>query len=856
MIERLKQVLQGQEDNYLLPFYWQHGNHRDRIPEQLERIFQSGCRAVCVESRPHPDFCGEGWWADMDIILDVCQKNGARVWVLDDKHFPTGYANGLIEKKYPHLRQWSLIERHVDVMGPMKDASVLVAPSTPDTALISAVAYRRSGQGEDMTGEPIDLRRNVKGGYLYWDIPEGCYRIFFVYRSHSGMRQNYIDLITPESTDVLIEAVYEPHHARYARYFGNTLAGFFSDEPQFGNGFFGAHTCDYGKHDYRIGQDGLALPVNDRLIAMMSETLGEDAALYLGELWYESEHAPQTRYAYMDALSRLYRDNFCRRIGNWCRERGVEYIGHIIEDMGAHARTGYGPGHYFRALDGQDMGGVDIVLHQVMPGFARYMNASSCSRGVVDPEFNHYVLAKLAASIAHQNPHMKGRAMCEVFGAYGWGEGAPMMKWLIDFLLVRGVNHFVPHAFSPTYPDPDCPPHMGAEGHDPQFDGFSALMNYTNRAAHLLSGGRHIASVALLYHAEGEWMSRRDAAVQMQYPARSLYDAHLDFDIVCGDVLCDKATAEQGKLYIENESFDALVVPGAPLLPAELIVRLNDLAAGGVPVLYVGILPRGAVGRAIPCEEIGRVVRELGIHDVQVEGDFPLLRIYHTEHGGEHTFMLVNESHDLAVDTTLRLPEGIEGAFARLRLLEDIAWSETTDGDRVPVHLLPGQSEILVFGDLEGLTLSEPTATAEPITLTPTYTVDIAHANDLGAWEHLTVTRELFNITSSERLPDFAGKMRYTFHLPCEQATEHAFLDLGRVGQTARLYVNGHDCGIRIAAPYRFDIGAYLQVGDNTVTVEVANTLVGLHRDHFSYFLTLPPSGLLGPITLETEKNP
>ena len=82
-----------------------------------------------------------------------------------------------------------------------------------------------------------------------------------------------------------------------------------------------------------------------------------------------------------------------------------------------------------------------------------------------------------------------------------------MMKWLIDYLLVRGINWFVPHAFSPEFPDPDCPPHMGADGRDPQFGAFRELMAYTNRAAHLLSGGVHQAPAALLYHAEAEWMN-------------------------------------------------------------------------------------------------------------------------------------------------------------------------------------------------------------------------------------------------------------------------------------------------------------------------------------------------------------
>ena len=38
-----------------------------------------------------------------------------------------------------------------------------------------------------------------------------------------------------------------------------------------------------------------------------------------------------------------------------------------IEDMNAHMRLGYGAGHYFRALEGQDMAGMDIVLGQVNP---------------------------------------------------------------------------------------------------------------------------------------------------------------------------------------------------------------------------------------------------------------------------------------------------------------------------------------------------------------------------------------------------------------------------------------------------------------------------------------------------------
>ncbi len=916
---RLLDILAGREGNYLLPFYWQRGNHRDRIPAQVARIRASGCRALCVESRTHPDFCGEGWWRDMDVILAECQRLGMKVWILDDKHFPTGYANGAVAA-HPDLARWCLAERHVDVMGPAPESSLLVCERPDgDEPLLGAFAQRRARvPGQVMEGPPVDLTDKVRGGILTWDVPEGCWRVFFVRKTRQGTDKGYIDFLGADSCRLLLDAVYEPHWRRYARLFGSVIAGFFSDEPQFGNELVGPHLHDGGKYTYGVGQEGLALPFHSEVLARMSAALGEDAAPHLGELWYESDRSHLVRLAYMDAATTLYRDNFSRPVGDWCRAHGVEYIGHVIEDMDVHARLGYGPGHYFRALDGQDMGGVDIVLHQVMPGFAGILHAASGLGGAYDPDFFHYVLAKLSASIAHQNPRMRGRALCEVFGAYGWAEGAPFMRWLLDFLLVRGVNHFVPHAFSPEFPDPDCPPHFGAEGHDPQFDGFTALMGYANKAAHLFCGARHVASAAILYHAEGEWMSGIGHAMSVKEPAKSLYDAHLDFDIVCADTLLDEATAavENGRLRVGDETFAALVMPAVEHLPDALVARLRDLAAEGLAVLYVedepsaahGVLPpalratplsegggseealgasaiskgrgmaththevapseRGlpaepgggvlreeagipaAIFRRIPLQSLPDAVRTIGGADVDVEGDYPLLRIYHAVRDGNDIFMLFNESPTLLAATTVRLPA--RGPFARLRLLEAVAASDSTSEGAVAIDLLPGQSEILVFGGDAGL----PPAPlyGEPVEIHPTFEIDVAESEDLSAFRRFAVTDTLFNLAAADKIPDFSGKARYAFAFEASEddARRGLAIDLGRVGHTARLWVNGRDAGIRVAPPYRFEIGALLRAGTNALVVETADTLARKIRDPFSHFLLLPPAGLLGPVRIRS----
>ena len=70
-------------------FGWGREGH-----ETIAKIAESHIGAVCVESRPHPDFVGPRWWHDMDIIMDECRRRGMKVWVLDDASFPTGYAAG------------------------------------------------------------------------------------------------------------------------------------------------------------------------------------------------------------------------------------------------------------------------------------------------------------------------------------------------------------------------------------------------------------------------------------------------------------------------------------------------------------------------------------------------------------------------------------------------------------------------------------------------------------------------------------------------------------------------------------------------------------------------------------------
>ena len=119
VIDRLREDLAGDQADDNFPFLWMRGEDQATLLRELDRIYDSGIRGVCLESRPYENFCREQWWADMDLILSRCRELGMQVWLLDDKHFPTGCCNGAIDEKYPHLRKKCVAEKHTDVRGPV-----------------------------------------------------------------------------------------------------------------------------------------------------------------------------------------------------------------------------------------------------------------------------------------------------------------------------------------------------------------------------------------------------------------------------------------------------------------------------------------------------------------------------------------------------------------------------------------------------------------------------------------------------------------------------------------------------------------------------------------------------------------
>lgn len=861
---KLTQALNGDTDNYILPFFWQTGDTKEKLEAEMNKIANCGVKAVCLESRTHEQFCEEKWFDDFAFILETAKKYDMKVWLLDDKHFPTGYANGKIAADFPERRQWHIIEKHIDVAGPFNGA-VLVSSSGENKAenersLIAALAVKREQKEEVLTEEVIDITSCVSGDFLYWNVPNGCYRIFVIYKTREGSYfENYIDMISEESVDVLINEVYEKHYDRFKDEFGNTFAGFFSDEPCFANGKSGG--VPLGFYDFNVGIPNVAYPWRDDFMGEISKVFGESAISFLPALWYPmGDNTAAIRLKYMQLVTKAYSECFSQRIGNWCRQHNVQYIGHIVEDMECHAHLGPGAGHYFRALEGQDMAGVDVVLQQIMPGMSHFTHTSMVYCGFAESQFFDYILAKLAVSMAHLNPRMKGRAMCEMYGAYGWAEGVPLMKWLTDHMLVRGINYFVPHAFTTKYPNFDCPPHFYAGGNFNQYRDFAKLMDYTNRMSHLLGEGKRILSVALLYDAEFEWCGGK--YMKMQEPAEALYDAHIDYDIVPMDYILFNSDMLDGQLVINEENFKFLVIPYTEAIPFDLYNRLNELKNEGLQIYFVEELPSKVLKgketvpfvsdgfKKIELNKLSDELTRLGVLDVLVEGDFPLLRCSHIKRQEYDYFMFFNESFE-AVDTDVFLP--CKGNFFSVDMLNESTTEAMTEDGKVKVKLEAGQSVVLAFD--KSIVVSQKDVIAEKrdvIHLDGIYKISGKKmTEDKPEFE---ITGKLFDVTSADNFPGFTGVITYETDFELPKADRYV-LNLGEVGETAVVYINDEKAAHLICNPYSVDITDFVKSGNNKIKVEVANSMVYSHRDTFSKGIMVPRSGLLGLVKVECFEN-
>lgn len=98
----------------------------------------------------------------------------------------------------------------------------------------------------------------------------------------------------------------------------------------------------------------------------------------------------------------------------------------------------------------------------------------------------------------------------------------------------------------------------------------------------------------------------------------------------------------------------------------------------------------------------------------------------------------------------------------------------------------------------------------------------------------------------------YSGGMTYEkiFTLNGIDAAVSYRLSLGDVVSTAELWMNGQRVGVRMCAPWTFDVTKYLKVGENKVAIKVYNTAHNHYLSIPTRYNSPQKSGIMGPVEL------
>ncbi len=767
------------------------------------------------------------WFERVHFAVKEARRLDMRVWLMDEGSYPSGFVGGIISKSYPESRMQVLAAAPPESVA----SGTTIARELPPATLAVIATDKVSGRSLLLPGAE---------GKFQWTAPAGEWTVTVVrhefrtsptrYVNNPGFKKDstysFLDPLDPKATGIFLRYVHEEYKKAIGDEFGKTVLGFMGDEPSVAG-----------------------MPWTAALMDEFERRKGYDLRPYLAGLLARdsSSTARRVRADYWDVWTDLYSENFFKPQTDWCERNGLDYIVHLCGEEDLKSLIGL-DGDYFKVNRTVQTPGVDAIWRQIWPGTrADY--------------------PKLASSSAHLRG--RPRAFTESFAVYGQGLSLEQAKWVIDYQMARGVNHFQTMEYlssNAEFRQYFHPPNWAGST---QWAQFPLLATYTNRLSYLLSVGRPAAQIAVYYPTTSGWMGDFDADKSALSLAAALIQGQRDFDFIDEDNLREPAAVRDGALWNRSgQGYRAVIVPAVTALSEGALATLEKLERVGGKVIFLGKLPSLAPGRTFldasapamkgRAMDLASAISQLPEPDLKLTPAAPSVSYLHRKLKDADVYFLFNES-----EASLTLTASFQGKG------DPEIWDPLT-GVREPLGTSltfePFGTRLVV---LSGRSVARRTesAPAEPLT-----TLD-------GDWElrlgpdTLTTPLRRWSGLGHEA---FWGTGVYRKDFELASVSSNLAIDLGEVKYSARVRLNGHDLGPIAWRPFRWDISRYARVGVNHLEVEVTNTRANeLAADEARYreiegrgwftnsyigmYLKFDremiPSGLIGPVRIMTTQE-
>lgn len=424
------------------PFwFWNDHLEESEIRRQIAGFQEHGVEAFVIHPRiglPR----SSGWFSpellrQMNAAIEEAEARGMWVILYDEGMYPSGSASGRVVARNPDFQTRGLC---------CLDRELSSAELASQSAVLAAVSRRH---GKDLWIYHRRIDSVVRGLHYVGDetLPDV-----------GEESPPAADLLNPEAMRAFIELAYEPLHAEFGRHFGKTVKAIFTDEP----------------HPLGRCQETGIVPGSPETLVIATRMLGRDFAAHLPALWFDDEpDAELYRRIHAEAVAERLDETYYQPLSAWCIEHGIPLTGHPAEptDIG-HLRHFQIPGQ-------------DIVWRHVEPGKPSALEGPPST------------MAKAAASSAFH--HGRRRNLNEFAGAYGHSLTFTELQWLASWLLIRGCDLLVPHAFYYSVRGirrDERPPDVGPNS--PWWAEYRPWADFTRRLCALNALYRPVCEVAIM----------------------------------------------------------------------------------------------------------------------------------------------------------------------------------------------------------------------------------------------------------------------------------------------------------------------------------------------------------------------
>ena len=587
------------------PFwFWNDDLSETELLRQMEDFRSHGVHGFVIHARAGlPKSIG--WLSErmIDFMRFVIERAAERdMWVIlyDEGMYPSGSSSGQVVAENPAFRTRGLVCVDLDEAKPETEIQGvrIGTDGEPELAagqnLVAVVRRKKDGHRIAVVDRAAREGRSVIRGlhFVQDDPPRRA--------NHREVPENLppgADILNPESVACFIRLVYQRYYDEFHKHFGKTVKAIFTDEPS-----FLAKSAERGM-----------VPGTTGILQHVNAFLGYDFTKYLPTLWYGDEpDAALHRRNYHRAVVARLEETFYRPISEWCQAHGISLTGH---PMGG---DDIGPLRHFH-IPGQD-----IVWRYIEPDKPSALEGEQSTQG------------KCASSaMIHLN---RRRNLNEYCGAFGHNFTFEEMKWLANWLLVRGCNLLVPHAFYYSIRGPridERPPDVGPNNTWwPQFKPFA---DATSRLCWLNTDSKHVCELAIL--GLNDSLPWRAAKVCFQHQR--------DFNYLEARHLWEDARVDRDGIHLAGMHYRALVLEEDP--PAKAEVAIKALEDAGRVIRWDASMDDAAFVARID---------SLIEPDVQVTPASPALRVRHVRRGGMDYYLLFNEN---AGDLECRLTVSAKG---------------------------------------------------------------------------------------------------------------------------------------------------------------------------------------------------